>query len=71
MRRIHFSRILRYKRISPNSDKKRDQWKLNQKKEKKICKIEDFAGSPDHGVKIKENKKKDKYLDFIREWKKL
>ena len=31
----------------------------------------DFAVSADHKVKLKENEKKDKYLDLARELKKL
>ena len=31
----------------------------------------DFAVSADYGVKIKENEKRDKYLDLARELKKL
>ena len=38
---------------------------------KKTCKIVDFAVSADHRVKLKENEKKDKYLDLAREIKKL
>ena len=38
---------------------------------KKTCKIVDFAVSADHRVKLKENEKKDKYLDLAREMKKL
>ena len=40
---------------------------INNKKEW-TCKIVNFA---DHRVKLKENEKKDKYLDFARELKKL
>ena len=31
----------------------------------------DFAVPADHGIKLKENEKKDKYLDLARELKKL
>ena len=34
------------------------------------CRIADFAVLGDHGVKLKENKKRDKYLDLARELKK-
>ena len=37
----------------------------------RTCKIVDFAASADHRVKLKENEKKDKYLDLARELKKL
>ena len=40
-------------------------------KRKRICKIVDFAVSADHRIKLKECEKKDKYLDFARELKKL
>ena len=43
----------------------------NQQKKKKICKIVDFAVSADYRVKLKEREKKDKYLDIVRELKKL
>ena len=41
------------------------------KKKKRICKIVDFAVPADHRIKLKEWEKKDKYLDFARELKKL
>ena len=37
----------------------------------RICKIVDFAVPADHRIKLKECEKKDKYLDFARELKKL
>ena len=40
-------------------------------KKKRICKIVDFAVLADHRIKLKENDKKDKYLDLARELKKL
>ena len=36
------------------------------KKKKKTCKIVDFAVTADHRIKLKECKKKDKYLDLAR-----
>ena len=42
---------------------------INQKK--KTCKIVDFAVLAEHRIKLKECEKKDKYLDFARELKKL
>ena len=36
-------------------------------KQKRTCKIVDFAVSTDHRVKLKENEKKNKYLDLARE----
>ena len=38
---------------------------------KRICKIVDFAVPADHRIKLKESEKKDKYLDLVRELKKL
>ena len=40
-------------------------------KKKRTCKIVDFAVLTDHRIKLKENEKKDKYLDLARELKKL
>ena len=40
-------------------------------KKKRICKIVDFAVPADHRIKLKECEKRDKYLDFARELKKL
>ena len=40
-------------------------------KTKRTFRIEDFAVSVDHKEKIKESEKKDKYLDFAWELKKL
>ena len=42
-----------------------------KKKKKKKCKIVDFAVPADHRINLKENEKKDKYLDLTRELKKL
>ena len=43
----------------------------NQQKKTKICKIVDFAVPDEYGIKVKEIEKRDKYLDFVRELKKL
>ena len=40
-------------------------------KEKRICKIVDFAVPADHRINLKESEKKDKYLNLARELKKL
>ena len=40
-------------------------------KNKRTCKIFDFAVPADHRIKLKESKKKDMYLEFARELKKL
>ena len=42
---------------------------INKKKEN--CKIFHFAVPADHRIKLKECEKKDKYLDLVRELKKL
>ena len=41
---------------------------INNKK-KRICKIVDFSVPVDHRIKLKECKKKNKYLDLVRELK--
>ena len=41
-----------------------------KKKKKRTCWIADFVVLADHRVKLKESKKKDKYLDLARELKK-
>ena len=43
----------------------------SQQKKKWICRIVDFAILLDHRVKLKENEKRDTYLDLTRELKKL
>ena len=45
--------------------------KKKRKKKKWTCRIVDFAALVDHSVKIKENEKRDKYLDLARELKKV
>ena len=45
--------------------------KKEKKKKKKTSKIVDFAVLANHGIKLKENEKKDKYLDLSRKVKKL
>ena len=40
-------------------------------KQKRICKIVDFAVPANHRINLKECAKKDKYLDLARELKKL
>ena len=42
-----------------------------KKKNKRICKIVDFAVPADHRIKLKECEKKDKCLDLARELKNL
>ena len=43
------------------------KWQITNKKEN--CKIVDFAVPADQRIKLKENEKKDKYLDLARELK--
>ena len=45
--------------------------KKKKKRKKRTCRIVDFAVPADHGVKLKESEKKNKYLDLARELKKL
>ena len=56
--------------------RKRDQVIINKKekekeKEKRTCRIVDFAIPGDQRMKIKENEKKDNYLDLAREIQKV
>ena len=43
----------------------------NNQQKKRTCKIVDFAVPADHRIKLKEYEKNDRYLDFVRELKKL
>ena len=43
----------------------------NNQQKKRTCKIVDFTLPADHRIKLKESKKKDKYLDLARELKKM
>ena len=45
--------------------------KKKKRKEKRICRIVDFAVPADHRIELKVCEKKDKYLDRARELKKL
>ena len=45
-------------------------WLINKKKKKRIYYQVDFAGQPDHKIKMKENENIDKYLDLAGERKK-
>ena len=60
-----------YTNGSPNLGQKTRPYNNQQQKKKKICKIVDFAVSADHRIKLKECEKKDKYIDFARELKKV
>ena len=55
---------------SPNLGQKTRLYNNNNLKEKRICKIVDFAVLADHRIKLKECEKKNKYLDLARELKK-
>ena len=50
--------------------RRRDLIIINNKKEKRTCRIVDFEVPADHRVKLKENEKKNKYWDLDRELKK-
>ena len=54
---------------SPNLGQKTRPYNNQQKK--RTCKIVDFAIPADHRIKLKECENKDKYLDLVRELKKL
>ena len=56
---------------SPNLGQKTRPYYNQQQQKKRICKIVDFAVPANHRIKLKECEKKDKYLDFARELKKL
>ena len=57
---------------SPNLGKKTKPYNNNPPpKKKRICGIVDFAVPADNRIKLKGCEKKDKYLDFAREVKKL
>ena len=43
---------------------------LEIEERKRICRTVDFDVPADHGVKLKESEKRDKYMDFVRELKK-
>ena len=69
MTHINSHGTLTYKR-SLNLDQKTSPNNYQQKK-KRTGKIVDFAAPVDHWIKLKENEKKYKYLDFARELKKI
>ena len=69
MGRKKFSGILRYKRITESQPD--HQFPVTIDKKKRIYRIVDFAVPADHWVKLKENEKRDKYLDLPRDLKKL
>ena len=43
----------------------------NQQKKKRTCRIVDFSVTADQRVTLKESEKKDKYLNLVRELKKM
>ena len=53
------------------SARRPDRIIINKKEKERICKIVDFAVPAYHCIKLKECEKKDKYLDLVRESKKL
>ena len=56
---------------SPNLGQKTTPNNNLQKKKKRTCKIVNFAVPAEHRMKLKECKKKDKYLYLARELKKM
>ena len=60
---------MRHTNGSPNLGQMTRPYIINKKK--RTNKIVDFVVLTDHRVKLKENEKKDKYLDIVRELKKL
>ena len=46
---------------------RRPDFIIINKKKKRTYRVVDFAVPADHRLKLKENEKKDKYLDFARE----
>ena len=63
-----FFGIFRYKRISLSRPDDQTWWLST--KNKRTCRILDFAVPADHRVKLKESEKRDKYLDLARKLKK-
>ena len=55
------------KETKPNNNNN----KKKKRKKKRTCRIMDFAFRADHGVKLKECEKRDKYLDLAKERKNL
>ena len=68
MRHINSDGILTFKR-SPNLGQTTGPYNNQQKK--RTCCIVDFIVLADHKVKLKESKKRDKFLDLTWELKKL
>ena len=67
---IHTDHIITARRlnlIKINNKKK----KKKEKEKKRTCKIVDFVVPADLRIKLKECEKKDKYLDLVKELKKL
>ena len=62
---------LRHTNGSFNLGQKTRPYSNQQQINKRICKIVDFTVPADHRIKLKESEKKDKYLNFARESKKL
>ena len=60
-----------YTNGSPNLRQPTRPYNNQKGKKERTCKIVDFIVPSDRWVKLKENEKKDKYLDLARELKKL
>ena len=56
---------------SPNLSQKTRSYNNPQQKNKRTCRIVDFAVPVDHRIKLKKSEKKDTYFDLARELKKL
>ena len=59
-----------YTNRSPNLSQTTRPYNNQLKKKKRTSRIVDFAIPTDHWIKLRENEKKDKYLDLARESKK-
>ena len=73
LRTDHLITDRRPDQVIVNKKKKKKKKKKERKKknkEKRTCRIVDFAVPTDHRVKLKESKKRDKYLDLARQLKK-
>ena len=68
MRRTNSSEILEIQTDRLISARRPDLTIANEKKKKRTCRILDFAVPADDRIELKENEKKDKYLDFAREF---
>ena len=69
---IQTDHLISARQPDPMIVKKKKKKKKKEKKEtKRTCRIVDFAVPADHRIKLKENKKRDKYVDLARELENL